>query len=70
MFDSLGVEVPCPTWWRGRAREAQGRRREAGSERSVDQRREPMNKNRMKRPTVWGELASNSEAHVHQAHRG
>jgi len=68
MFDSLGVKVPCPAWWRWRAREAQGRRREAGSERSVDQRREPMNKNRMMRPTVWGELAKDSEAQVHQAH--
>jgi len=28
-----------------------------------------MNKNRMKRPTVWGELAKDSEAHVHQAQR-
>jgi hypothetical protein len=27
-----------------------------------------MNKNRMKRPTVWGELAKDSEARVHQAH--
>jgi hypothetical protein len=25
-----------------------------------------MNKNRMKRPTVWGELAKDSEAHFHQ----
>jgi hypothetical protein len=24
-----------------------------------------MNKDRMKRPTVWGELARDSEAHVH-----
>jgi hypothetical protein len=39
-----------------------------GSERSVDQRRGPMNKNEMIRPTVWGELASDGEAHVHQAH--
>ena len=40
-----------------------------GSERSVDQRREPMNKNRMMRPTVWGELANDSEARIHQEHR-
>jgi hypothetical protein len=39
-----------------------------GSERSVEQRREPMNKNRMTRPTVPGELANDSEAHIHQAH--
>jgi hypothetical protein len=69
MFDSFGVKVPWPSWWRGRAREGQGRRREAGSERSVDQKREPMNKNRMRRPRVWGELAKDSEAHVQQAQR-
>jgi hypothetical protein len=34
----------------------------------VEQRREPMNKNRMMRPTVWGELAEDSEAQVHQTH--
>jgi hypothetical protein len=28
-----------------------------------------MNKNRMKRPTVLGELAMDSEAQVHQEHR-
>jgi len=27
-----------------------------------------MNKNRMMRPTVWGELANDSEAHFRQAH--
>ena len=27
-----------------------------------------MNKNRMMRPTVWGELAKDSEAQVHQGH--
>ena len=32
---------------RGRVSEAQGRRREAGSEGSVEQKREPMNKNRI-----------------------
>jgi hypothetical protein len=69
MFDSLGVKVPWPSWWRGRAREGQGRGREAGSERSVDQKREPMNKNRMRRSRVWGELAKDSEAHVQQAQR-
>jgi len=48
--------------------EAQGRHREVGSEGSVEQRRGPMNKNRMKRPTVPDELASDSEAHIHQGH--
>jgi len=46
--------------------EAQGRRREAGSERSVEQRREPMNKNRMRRPTAAGERAKYREAQIHQ----
>ena len=32
----------------------------------MDQKREPMNKDRMKRPTVPGELATDSEAHLHQ----
>jgi len=35
----------------------------------VDQKREPMNKNRMMMPTVWGELASDSEARFHQERR-
>jgi hypothetical protein len=34
----------------------------------VDQKREPMNKNRMKRPTVQGERAMDREAHIHQVH--
>jgi len=34
----------------------------------VDQKREPMNKNRMMRPTVLGELANDSEARFHQEH--
>jgi len=28
-----------------------------------------MNKNRMMRPTVWGELAIDSEARIHQEYR-
>jgi hypothetical protein len=48
--------------------EAQGRHREVGSEGSVEQRYGPMNKNWMMRPTVPGELASDSEAHIHQGH--
>jgi len=42
--------------------EAQGRRREMGSERSVEQGREPMNKSRMMRPTAGGEQATNRES--------
>ena len=47
---------------------AQGRRRETGSERSVEQTYEPMYKNRISRHTVPGELATDSEAHIHQRH--
>jgi len=57
MFDSLEVKVLFTSWWRRSDSEAQGHRREAGSERSVEQRREPMNKNRMKRP-VFSRLFS------------
>jgi len=66
MFNSWEVKVLFPSWWRRRDSEAQGRRREAGSERSVEQRCEPMNKNRMMRPTAAGERAKSREAHVHQ----
>jgi len=66
MFDSWEVKVLFTTWWRWSDSEAQGRRREAGSERSVEQRREPMNKNRMRRPTAAGERAKSRKAHVHQ----
>jgi len=51
MFESLGVKSRLLTWRRWRTREAQGRRPEAGSETSVDQ------KTRAdavgKRPHVW-----------------
>src|SRR3954452_125831 len=47
MFDSLEVEVLYPArWWR-RVSEAQGRRREAGSEGSAEQNRGLMDKNRI-----------------------
>jgi len=39
MFDSLEVEVLYPAWWWRRVSEAQGRRREAGSEGSAEQNR-------------------------------
>ena len=48
MVESLEVEVLCPSGWRRRASEAQGRRREAGSEGSVEQNRGPMDKNRIR----------------------
>jgi hypothetical protein len=41
--------------------EAQGRHREVGSEGSVEQRHGPMNKYRMMRSTVPGELASDAK---------
>jgi hypothetical protein len=36
----------------------------------MDQKREPMNKNRMKKPTVWDERAIDREVHIHQEHGG
>jgi len=39
MIGGLEVQVLCPAWWRRRVSEAQGRCREAGSERSVQQHR-------------------------------
>ena len=47
MFDSLEVKVLCPSGWRRRASEAQGRHREAASGGSVEQSRGPMDKNRI-----------------------
>jgi len=49
MFDSLKVKILLTTWWRWSHSEAQGRRREAASERSVEQTYEPMYKYR-----IWG----------------
>ena len=48
MFNSLEVQVLYPARWRRRISEAQGRRREAGSEGSVEQTCDPMNKNRIR----------------------
>ncbi len=48
MMNSLKVKVLYPARWRRRIREAQGRRREAGSEGSVDQTCDLMNKNRIR----------------------
>ena len=48
MIDSLEVKVFYPAWsWR-RISETQGRRREVGSERSVEQNRGPMDKKRIR----------------------
>jgi len=48
MFDSLRGESPCSSLMEVKESEAQGRRREAGSEGSVERKREPMNKNRIR----------------------
>ena len=48
MTDSLEVQVLYPARWRRRISEAQGRRREAWSEGSVEQSRDPMDKNRIR----------------------
>ena len=53
MTDSLEVQVLYPARWRRRISEAQGRRREAGSEGSVEQIRDPMDKNRIRGLPGW-----------------
>ena len=47
MFDSLQGGSPCSNLMEVKESEAQGRRCEAGSEGSVERKREPMNKNRI-----------------------
>jgi len=66
MIDSLEVQVLYPAWWRRRISEAQGRRREARSEGSVEQNRGPMDKNRITRPTRPDERATDRKVHSHQ----
>jgi hypothetical protein len=66
MIDSLEVEVLYPAWWWWRISEAQGRRHETGSERSVEQSRGLMDKNRITRPTRPDERAKDREVHGHQ----
>ena len=48
MANSLEVQVLYPARWRRRISEAQGRRREARSEGSLEQSRDPMDKNRIR----------------------
>ncbi len=67
MFDSLEVKVLYQLM-KVKGSEAQGRHREVVSEVSVEQRRGPMNKKRMRRPRVSGERATDREAHIHQGH--
>jgi len=47
MFDSWEVKVLFTAWWRRSDSEAQRRRREVGSEGSVEQTHEPMYKHRI-----------------------
>jgi hypothetical protein len=47
--------------------EAHGRARERTSERSVEQKREPMNKNVMRGSFGADERATHREVHIHQA---
>jgi len=66
MIGSLEVKVLYPAWWWRRISKTQGRRREAGSEGSVEQSRDPMNKNRIPRPSRPDEQEANCEVHNHQ----
>src|SRR4051794_41404730 len=66
MTGSLEVQVLYPAWWRRRVSEAQGRRREAGPEGSVEQSRDPRDTNRIARPTQPDERAGDREVHGHQ----
>src|SRR5712691_10142389 len=52
------VKVLCPARWRGRTREAQGRRREAGSEGSAERMRGARNTNRIGGVTVPGPVGT------------
>ena len=61
MVRILWVKVPVQEAIR-RAREAQGRNREVGSEGSVNQNCEPMNKKRMRGGTVWTSVPQNTKS--------
>ena len=64
----IAAERPGSTAMRDLLREAQGRRREAGSEGSVEQKCEPINKNRIGGVSV-GRAGSGREAHFHQGRK-
>lgn len=61
MVRILWVKVPVQEAIR-RTREAQGRNREVGSEGSVNQNCEPMNKKRMGGGTVWTSVPQNTKS--------
>jgi len=67
MIDSLEVKVLYPSLMVARISKAQGRRREAGSEGSVEQSRGPIDKKRITRPARPDERAANREVHSHQS---
>ncbi len=60
----LGGASPLSSLMERRISEAQGRRREAGSEGSVEQNRDPMDKNRITRLVRPDERAGNREVHT------
>ena len=62
----LGGAGPLPTRWRRRVSEAQGRRREAGSEGSVEQNPRPDGQEPDMRPTRPDEQASDCKVQGHQ----
>src|SRR5712691_7814816 len=58
MSQCLEVKVLCPAWWRRRTREAQGRRREVGSEGSVERMRGARNTNLIRGVTDLGPVGT------------
>src|SRR6266446_2878366 len=60
----LGGASPLSSLMERRISKAQGRRREAGSEGSVEQNRDPMDKNRITRLVRPDERAGNREVHT------
>jgi len=62
MSQCLEVKVLCPARWRRRAREAQGRHREVGSEGSVERTRGARNTNRIRGVTVLGRVGTRPQS--------
>src|SRR3989442_1836938 len=62
MSQGSEVKVLCPARWRRRTREAQGRRREAGSEGRVKRRRGARNTNRIRGVTVLGRVGTQPQS--------
>src|SRR3979490_766218 len=66
MIQSLEVEVLYPAWWGRRSSEVQRRCREAGSERSAEQSRGLMDKNRI---TIPRGTRATAGVRIHAAQR-